>query len=139
MAPVADAVSLVDGHPDDPELLDGGEEVAASETLGRHEQEVDLAANGRVEPLAAFRRLERGVHVRGPDPACDQGVDLVLHQRDQGRDHEREPVEDDGRKLIDERLPAARRHHEEQIAAFEDRADRFFLRTPEGFEPELLA
>ena len=47
-----------------------------------------------------------------------QFVVLVFHQGDERGDDDREAVQHHGAELVDQRLAAARRHHDEHVAAF---------------------
>jgi hypothetical protein len=68
-----------------------------------------------------------------------QRVDLVLHQRNQRRDDEGQPVAHQRRDLKTERLAAAGRQDEQGIAAVDDRVHRFALKWAErGVAPVLL-
>ena len=104
----------------------------ADEPLRRHvEQPVaPLAQAGDDGRLLVGGK--RAVVERRRHAVADQGVDLVLHQRDQRRDDQRETGCDHGRRLEAERLAAARRQDDERIAAGEDRLHRVALKRPEG-------
>jgi hypothetical protein len=52
---------------------------------------------------------------------------LILHERDQMRDHQRRSAARDGGQLIAERLPCPGRHHKQQIAPGSGRAANLFL------------
>jgi hypothetical protein len=60
-----------------------------------------------------------------------QRVDLVLHQRDQRRDHDPDAVADQRRDLVAQRLAAAGRHQHQRVATADDVADDLLLATPE--------
>ena len=60
-------------------------------------------------------------------PARLERVDLILHQRDERRDDDRELGQDHRRHLIAERLSSARRQHHERVASGEDGLDGGFL------------
>src|SRR5262249_10869977 len=64
-------------------------------------------------------------------------LDLIAHQRDQRRDHERRARQQARRKLVREALAPAGRSHEEQATAGQERLDRFPLTWPERAEAEL--
>ena len=51
-----------------------------------------------------------------PAPARLQRLDLVLHQRDERRDDDRQVVADQRGQLVAERLARAGRHHDERVA-----------------------
>ena len=74
----------------------------------------------------------------GVDPAPLQEVDLILHQRDQRRDHDRHPVEQQRRKLVAEALAAPGREDRQRRPPGEERLDDLLLAGPEGLETEPL-
>ena len=51
-------------------------------------------------------------------------ADLILHERDQRRDHDREPVPKQRWQLVAERLAAAGRHHGQRVAALAEHGPR---------------
>ena len=63
-----------------------------------------------------------------------QGIDLVLHEGHEGRDHHVGCLTDEGRQLVAEALAAARGHHHQRVAAGESRGDRFRLQRPQPVE-----
>src|SRR5439155_15242212 len=65
--------------------------------------------------------------VGGRDSTPPQRTDLVLHQRDERRDYEREPRAEERGHLIAERLPGTRREHRQDVASREQRAEHFEL------------
>jgi hypothetical protein len=68
-------------------------------------------------------------------------VDLVLHERDERRDDERQVVAHERGKLVAERLPGAGRHDDEHVARGwpDGRPDGLLLARAEGVEAEVLA
>ena len=92
-----------------------------------------------VAPLAETRAdggllvgSERAVVKSGRHAVTDKRVDLVLHQRDKGRDDEGKSRAHDGRRLEAQRLAAAGRQNDQRVAANEDRVHRFPLQGSEG-------
>ena len=63
---------------------------------------------------------------------------LILHERDQRRDDERDARGEQRRQLVAERLARAGRHHREHVAAGQDRLDGLALPRPELGEAEQL-
>ena len=109
VAPLADAVRLVDRQARDaagaaPRARKSG----LRKRSGVDVEQLQLAAHRRVEPRAPLAGVDRGVDEGGADAARAQRVDLVLHQRDQRADDQREAVEQQRRELVDERLARAR-------------------------------
>src|ERR671910_819618 len=80
-------------------------------------------------------RVEGG---RARDRALQQGVYLVFHQRDQGRDDDREALLHQRGHLVTEALATPRRHHGERVPAFQDGPNNLLLARPERVETEDL-
>ena len=74
------------------------------------------------------------VHRQRVDAARGELVLLVLHQRDERTDDDRQTLEHQRRQLIDERLTAAGRHDDERVAAREHRLDRLPLVLSENHD-----
>ena len=69
---------------------------------------------------------------RAVNPCCgnaafDQGIDLVLHQRNERRDHNRQAGQDDRRGLVTKRFSAACRQNDNRIGAATDTFHGLFL------------
>ena len=80
---------------------------------------------------------QRGVeHARRAVPRRCQRIALVAHQRDERRDHDRQPVEGEARELVAERLARARGHHDERVASREGRLDGLLLPGAKRLVPE---
>ena len=104
----------------------------AHQPLGRDVEQLEAAVAQAVVGRLPLRRSTRAVEARRRDAAGDQAVDLVLHQRDQGRDDEREPVVADERRHLEaERLAAAGRQHDDAVAPLEHGADGRALQRPQ--------
>ena len=90
----------------------------------------------RDAPRAA--RRARSVEFRYGRAQADLGqrVDLVLHQRDERRDHQRRAAEQPRRDLIGERLAGAGRHDADAVAAGQHRVDDLLLAGAERFVAE---
>ena len=117
--PLRDAVRLVDDEQPDPRLPDPLEEPGRGEALGRDVEQPQLAPTPRASSAARFaRRVLLGVDERDrPGARALERLDLVLHQRDERRDDERQVVAHQRRQLVAERLARAGRHDDEHVAA----------------------
>ena len=122
MAPLADAVRLIDHHEAQAALGDDRTQ-GALEPLGRDIDEFDLAPAECFEAAAAFFEVDGRVEHGRPEAEPQQRVDLVLHQRDQRRDHQHGARQQLRGKLERERLAGARGHHPDAIAAGEHGID----------------
>ena len=110
----------------------------AAEAFRRDVDKFEFAPRQRPDALALLSRAERAVDQRRGNASALERVDLVLHQRDQGRDHHRGSLQEKRRKLITERFAAARRHHDERIGAARDGGDHFLLRIEKFSETEIF-
>ncbi|MBZ5534960.1 MAG: hypothetical protein LAO31_03310 [Acidobacteriia bacterium] len=72
----------------------------APKALRRYVEEFVGTAAERRDADSLFFQSQRGVDEGGGNRAPGQGVDLVLHQSDQGRDDQGDPSEGQGRKLV---------------------------------------
>ena len=123
VAPLADAMRLVDGEQRERRPLQQVQEARRGETLRRDIDEVEPALAHRpldARPLAA---VERRVEGRRLHPVLDERGHLVLHQRDQRRDDDRHPLPDQRRHLVAERLAGTRRHQHQRVFAPDYRVD----------------
>ena len=127
---------LVDGEQRDRRPRQLGEEALVVEPLGGDVEELQAAGAEAVGDVARLGVLEARVEPRRVDALADEGVDLILHQRDQRRDDDRDAVEQQRRQLVAEALAGAGREHRERRAAGEQRLDDALLTGPEGVEAE---
>jgi hypothetical protein len=114
------------------------EEFAVLEALGREVEDLALAALDFLDDLARLRVGQVRVHGQRVDAVGGKLVLLVLHQCDQGTDDDRQSLEHQCGKLVDERFPAARRHDDERVTAGEGSADRLPLSLLEVLVAEAL-
>ena len=103
----------------------------ADEPLGRHVHQSQRSAPKPREDGGLLIRRERTVIAGRGHTVADKRVDLVLHQRDQGRYHDGQTIADERRGLEAERFPAASRKDDDGIVAGEDGGHRFTLQRPE--------
>ena len=129
MPPLRDAVRLVDHEQADPGLPDPLEEARATRTArARRRAAARAPGHGAVERRAVRRRVLLRVDERdraGRDAL--QRLDLVLHQRHERRDDEREVGAHQRGQLVAERLARAGRHHDEHVAPGDRGVDRLAL------------
>ena len=83
-----------------------------------------------------LRRRKGAVDEPGGDAVGVQGVHLVLHQGDQGRDDQSEAVKDQGRQLVAEGLAAAGGHKHQAVPAGQDVPDDVRLQGAKAVVPE---
>ena len=127
MAPLADAVRFVDDETRDRQAHQRLRHARAHQPLRRHVKEPQLAG-GRRAPVG-----DGGVAFAPRMNYADRGAerlqmrDLVVHQCDQRRDDDGEPVADERRQLIAKALPGAGRHDRQRVAPGDQRGDNFRL------------
>ena len=138
VAPLRDAVRLVDGEQRDLRLAELGEEALVVEALGRDVEELQAAVSQPLRDGANVGCVEARVEPRGVDALQREQVDLVLHQRDQRGDDDGDAVEEQRGQLVAEALPRAGREDRERGASCEERVDHVLLAGPERREAEPL-
>jgi uncharacterized protein (DUF433 family) len=72
-----------------------------------------------------------GIEERCVDTVFAQACGLILHQGDEGADHDTGSLHSDGGELVAERFASTRRHDDRRIAATDDGLDDCFLLGPE--------
>ncbi len=85
---------------------------------------------------AGLGALQGGIVKGRLHPAGLERIDLVLHQRDKGRNDNSDTRAMKGGDLITERFPPSRRHQDKGVLALDQALDNFLLLWPIGFVPE---
>lgn len=83
-----------------------------------------------------FQPSESGVKRRNRDLALLHGRHLILHQRDERRDDQRQSRQNGRRQLVAEGFALPRRHDRHDIAPGQHGANDFFLTKSECRKPE---
>ena len=136
VAPLRDAVGLVDGEQRDVAAFQQLQAAVGQQALGRHVQQVQLAGQESLLDVAGHAPFLRRVEEGGAHAEFGQRVDLVLHQRDQGRHDDTGAFAHQRRNLVAERLAAASGHQDQRVAAVDDLLDDGLLVAAEGFVTE---
>jgi hypothetical protein len=132
-------VRLVHHEQADPRRADALEEAWRAEALGRDVEQAHVAAHRKVDRAAIGRRVLLGVDQRdAPARNVLEPLDLVLHQRHQRRDHERQVRPHQRRELVAERLARARGHHDQHVPIGQRGRHGLPLAGPEAGEAEEL-
>jgi hypothetical protein len=139
VAPLADAVRLVDDHPRNRRSLERAQRIGIGETLGCYERDLHLAGDHIAERFPARGVAERAVDLRDRYPRLGQRIRLVLHQRDQRRDDERHAGQVQRRQLVAQRLACAGRHDRERIAPRDHGANHVLLAGTQAPDAEHVA
>ncbi len=137
MAPLRHAVRLVDGE--QRQLLQALQEIQHArlhQALGRQVEELDLAAADALGNAALLLGAQGGVERHRGHAEFVEGGDLVVHQRDQRRDDHRQPLAQQTRHLIAQRLAAAGGHQYQGIATTGHAIDDRRLVAAEGVVTE---
>ncbi len=141
VAPLADAVGLVDGEEADLDVPEELRVLLLGQALGGHVQDLRAAVG---DVLAHLQRLVAGEgaveEVRHAFLLAEaaQRIHLVLHQGDQWAHHDRGSFHHEGGQLVAEALAAARGHDHEGVAALEHALNDGFLLAFELLEAEEL-
>ena len=125
---------LVHDQPRDPETRQHRPKGPARQPLRRNVDQTQPSAGEIPFRRGALGGPEAGVNPGRGDAARSQAVHLVLHERDEGRHHDRRPLEQEGGQLEAERLAGPGRHDGHQVPAFEDRGGGLLLTRPEPLE-----
>ncbi len=140
VAPFRDAVRLVDGIERDLDLAQEGDVVLFGERLRSEVEQLGLAVEHVLTDLLHGGLVERRVEEVGDARLLGEGahgVDLILHQGDQGRNDDGHALHEQRRQLVAQRFAAARRHQHKRILSFEHVADDRLLIPLERGEPEV--
>jgi hypothetical protein len=97
-----DAMGFVDGEEGEFHLFEAGPEFLVGEAFGGDVEEFEVVVFEALVEVDDFVFGEGGVESRGGDLFADQGVNLVLHQGDEGGDDEGEAIEKEGGELVAE-------------------------------------
>ena len=116
MAPLADAMRLIDGEERHADILQPLCRAAEVEALGGHVQHLHLAPRHAAHALRHFAGRQRAVDEGGGNAARREGVHLVLHERDERAHDDGDARQQECGHLVAHRLAAAGRQHDERVA-----------------------
>ena len=138
VAPLRDAVCLIDRDEPDDSSPDPVEKGLQSRSLRCHEEQTLSSVRDRTLcPPAVLRRLGRG-QAPGGNPGLTGPSDLILHQGNQRRDDERQPSQRQGGNLIADALAAPGREHTQGIPTGEYRSHEVLLTRAEAGKAEVV-
>ena len=106
--------------------------------LRRRIEQPDLAVPHGIQRRKIIRLILIAVQADGRDPRITQRRHLILHQRDQRRNNDRQAGHQHRRHLIAYGFSRAGRHDAEDIAAGEDLPDQRFLSLAEIIIAEIF-
>ena len=139
VAPLRHAVRLVDGEQRHLGAFEQIEEARRQQPLRRHVEQVQRAGEQLLLDLALRVGGQAGVEVGRCHARLAQGVDLILHQRDQRRYHDRRALPQQGGNLIAQRLAAAGGHQHQRVATLPQMFDDGLLLAAEAWVTEGVA
>jgi hypothetical protein len=139
MAPLRDAMRLVDDDQAHRVLLKGRTEAGVGEALGRDHHDLRGAILHRRLRCAALVAVDGAIELHGVHADFPQRLALVLHQCDQRRHHERAPGQQHGRELVAQRLAGARGHDRQRVRAGQHAIDHRLLPGPQPRDAENVA
>ncbi len=136
MAPLRDAVRLVDREQRDRDLVEPGQETVGQKPLRRQVEKIELARFGLAANPALLLGRQAGVQEGRAQAELAQRHHLILHERDQRADDDRRAGPEQGGNLVAQRLAAAGGHDDQRVAAGDHTAHDRLLLAPEGAEAE---
>eukprot|EP01034_Spumella_vulgaris_P002157 gene2156-2809_t len=128
--------------------VDHRQRAVEQQALGGDIDEVDAAIEHLLFDGLRLAPVERRVQAGGLDAELGQGVDLVLHQRNQRRNDDGAAGAEQGGDLVAEALAAAGRQHGDDVAAGQHLLDDAGLQAAElgmakdpaqGYAPDFVA
>lgn len=135
MTPLGNAVCFVDGDGVNVIPIEKSHEVLIGKPFGRNEQHSHLAASKLLSRFPLLCRIKRTVDANGVHADLLERIDLVLHQRDEGRDNDGHPATKNGRCLVAKGFATSGRHNHQRVAALKNGRDRSVLRWSKAIKP----
>jgi hypothetical protein len=135
VTPFGNAVGFVDGEEgqrNPPQPPDG---VGARQTFRRKVEQAEGSLLGRAHDGALFFGRLGAIKKRGRDAHIAELRHLVLHQRDERRDHHHGTGQRQRGQLVAQGLAAAGRHNHGYVAAVQQAFDDALLHGAEGIVP----
>ena len=127
---------FIDGNQAHAGIAEQRQRLRHGEALWREIEEAQLAVCHGAQGVARFGVVVTGIERGGGNAVALQLRDLIPHQRDERRNHECQPIAEECRELIAQRLAPAGRHDGQHIAARKHGADDVILAAPEGVKAE---
>ncbi len=138
VTPFADAMRFVDGQLGDVPGAEVLDKAGEHEALGGGVEEAVFAPVQAAEAGARFVAIEGGIEEGGRDAGGGEGVDLVLHQGNEGGDDDGEAFAEERGKLDAEGFATAGGQQGEDVASGEGVGDDLLLQGTEGVVAEGL-
>jgi hypothetical protein len=136
VAPLGDAVRFVNDDQVNLDPFQGADEPRVGEPLGGRQQKLRRRARQGRQRVGSFAGRQGAIELRRPHPQLVQLVDLVLHERDQGRHHDGHSGQVQGGQLVAQRLARAGRHDRKCVATVHNGVDHGLLPRTKRFQVE---
>jgi hypothetical protein len=127
VAPLADAVRFIDRDQRTGQTAQQARKAVRVQALRRDVKQTKAAAGSCAQPTLQLFRTERRSQKRGRNATFSQRVHLILHERNERRNHQSGATGDHSRQLIHEALAAACGRDVQQTPVREQRVDRALL------------
>ena len=127
VAPLRDAVRLIDREQCESQAGQNVDRAVAQETFGRNIEEVETLFDEFTMDVTGFLGREFRMQGGGGDTQLAHGGHLVVHQRDQWRNDDGGAGPAQRGNLIADAFAAAGRHQHQRVAAGENVVDHGFL------------
>jgi len=128
-------MGLVDGEQRDVDIADALQEGLTQQPLGTDIEQIEFIGMQPRQHLTGLLRFQRRIVEGGGHTVGAQRIDLVLHQRDQRRDHNADAAPMQRRNLVAQRLASAGGHQHKGIAPFQQAFDDLLLMGTERGKP----
>jgi hypothetical protein len=129
-------VGLVDDDEVDGRTPEGLEEGRVSQPLRSRKNELALILFDAIERRFLLGGRDAAVDLEGVEAACLELVDLILHERDQGRDDDRGACQVQGGQLVAQGFPCSGRHDGQGVPAVQHRLHDLVLAVPQPLDSE---
>ena len=139
MPPLGHAVGLVNGEQRNVHTPQQGQRALLGQAFRGDVQQVQLAPVQGLFHLADLGRAQGGIEVTRVYAQLAQGVHLVLHQRDQGRNDHPATRAREGGNLVAQGFAAAGGHQDQGVAAPDQGVDDLVLGWAEGLVTKGIA
>ena len=138
LSPLRDAVGLVHRHQRDGNFPGESGKSLAAQALWRDIQQLVGPLIGTAVHQPDLIRRQRAVEVGGVHPGLPQGGHLVLHQRDEGGDHQGDSRQHQSGDLVTQGFSAPGGHDPQDVPPGEDRTDQPLLTRAEAVIAEIM-
>jgi len=127
LSPLGNAMCLINGDHTHRHLLCQTEKAVRHQPFRCNVQNPALPLLYHLHRVIEFFLRNAAVHIRRRDTHLPESLHLIFHQRDQRRNDNGHPAEQQGRDLIADRLTGSGRHDRQHVPSGQDRIDRLLL------------